>query len=120
MEGIEAGYGPMTVLRGLSLHVGRSEIVGVLGANGMGKSTLMKTLAGVLEVKAGSIRADGVEINALATHSRTRLGISYVQQGRGILPTLTTRENLRMAWNSALGEPEANIHQPGFRLVSTS
>ena len=106
VEGIEAGYGPMTVLRGLSLHVGRSEIVGVLGANGMGKSTLMKTLAGVLEVKAGSIRADGVEINALATHSRTRLGISYVQQGRGILPTLTTRENLRMAWNSALGEPE--------------
>ncbi len=106
VEGIEAGYGPMTVLRGLSLRVGRSEIVGVLGANGMGKSTLMKTLAGVLEVKAGSIRADGVEINALPTHSRTRLGISYVQQGRGILPTLTTRENLRMAWNSALGEPE--------------
>lgn len=106
VEGIEAGYGPMTVLRGLSLHVGKGEIVGVLGANGMGKSTLMKTLAGVLEVKAGSIRADGVEINALATHSRNRMGISYVQQGRGILPALTTRENLRMAWSSALGEPE--------------
>lgn len=106
VEGVEAGYGAMTVLRGLSLHVGRSEIVGVLGANGMGKSTLMKTLAGVLPVRAGSICADGVEINALATHSRTRLGISYVQQGRGILPMLTARENLRMAWNSALGEPE--------------
>ncbi len=106
VEGIEAGYGSMTVLRGLSLHVGRSEIVGVLGANGMGKSTLMKTLAGVLEVRAGSIRADGVEINALAPHSRSRLGISYVQQGRGILATLTARENLRMAWSRALGEPE--------------
>jgi amidase len=106
VEGIEAGYGPMTVLRGLSLHVGRSEIVGVLGANGMGKSTLMKTLAGALEVRAGSIRADGVEINALAPHSRSRLGISYVQQGRGILATLTARENLRMAWSRALGEPE--------------
>lgn len=106
VEGIEAGYGSMTVLRGLSLHVGRSEIVGVLGANGMGKSTLMKTLAGALEVRAGSIRADGVEINALAPHSRSRLGISYVQQGRGILATLTARENLRMAWSRALGEPE--------------
>jgi amidase len=106
VERIEAGYGPMTVLSGLSLHVSKSEIVGILGANGMGKSTLMKTLAGVLPVRAGSIRADGVEIKALATHFRTRLGISYVQQGRGILPMLTARENLRMAWNSALGEPE--------------
>lgn len=106
VDGIEAGYGPMTVLRSLRLHVGRSEIVGVLGANGMGKSTLMKTLAGVLKARAGSIRADGMEINALPTHARARLGIGYVQQGRGILPALTTRENLRMAWNSALGEPE--------------
>ena len=104
VDAIEAGYGPMTVLRGLSLEVGRREIVGILGANGMGKSTLMKTLAGVLPVRTGSIRADGVEINALAPHSRSRLGISYVQQGRGILATLTARENLEMAWSRALGE----------------
>ncbi len=106
VEGVEAGYGAMTVLRGLSLQVGRCEIVGVLGANGMGKSTLMKTLAGALQLRAGSIRAEGVEINALAPHSRSRLGISYVQQGRGILATLSARENLRMAWSRALGEPE--------------
>lgn len=106
VQGIEAGYGPMTVLRGLSLQVGRSEIVGVLGANGMGKSTLMKVLAGILPVKTGSVHADGVSIQGLATHARNRMGISYVQQGRGILPMLTARENLRMAWNSSLGEPE--------------
>ncbi len=106
VDKIESGYGAMTVLHGLSLHVGRHEIVGVLGANGMGKSTLMKTLAGELKASHGSIRADGVEINALAPHSRSRLGISYVQQGRGILATLTARENLSMAWSRALGEPE--------------
>jgi len=106
VDKIESGYGAMTVLHGLSLHVGRHEIVGVLGANGMGKSTLMKTLAGALKTTAGSIRADGVEINALAPHSRSRLGISYVQQGRCILGTLTARENLSMAWSRALGEPE--------------
>jgi amidase len=105
-SGVQAGYGAMTVLRGLSLHIGKGEIVGVLGANGMGKSTLMKALAGVIPLQGGVVRADGVEINALEPHSRSRMGISYVQQGRGILGTLTARENLSMAWSRALGEQE--------------
>ena len=106
VDGIEAGYGAMPVLRGLTLNVGRGEIVGVLGANGMGKTTLMKTLAGVLPVRAGTIQADGVLLNPLPTHIRARLGLSYVQQGRGILAGLSARENLRMAWSPALGESE--------------
>ncbi|MCW5233179.1 amidase [Verminephrobacter eiseniae] len=106
VDGIEAGYGAMPVLRGLTLNVQHGEIVGVLGANGMGKSTLMKTLAGVLPLHAGAIRADGVLLNPLPIHARARLGLSYVQQGRGILGGLSARENLRMAWSPGLGESE--------------
>ncbi|KAB7533942.1 ATP-binding cassette domain-containing protein [Verminephrobacter sp. Larva24] len=73
VDGIEAGYGAMPVLRGLTLNVQHGEIVGVLGANGMGKSTLMKTLAGVLPLHAGAIRADGVLLNPLPIHARARL-----------------------------------------------
>src|SRR6218665_2818771 len=84
VDGIEAGYGAMPVLRGLTLNVQHGEIVGVLCANGMGKSTLMKTLDGVLPRHAGAIRADGVLLNPLPIHARARLGLFYVQQGRGL------------------------------------
>ena len=106
VDGLTAGYGPMTVLNDLSLQVGHGEIVGVLGANGMGKSTLMKTLAGVIVARAGTVLTNGEPIHKLAAHERARRGIAYVQQGRGILGTLTTRENLRIAWSSELGESE--------------
>jgi len=106
VDGLTAGYGPMTVLNDLSLQVGHGEIVGVLGANGMGKSTLMKTLAGVIAARAGTVLTNGEPIQKLAAHERARRGIAYVQQGRGILGALTTRENLRIAWSSELGESE--------------
>ncbi len=106
VDGLTAGYGPMTVLNSLSLQVGHGEIVGVLGANGMGKSTLMKTLAGVIEARTGTIVANGEPIRKLAAHERARRGIAYVQQGRGILGDLSAHENLRIAWSSDLGESE--------------
>jgi amidase len=106
VDGLTAGYGPMTVLNDLSLQVGHGEIVGVLGANGMGKSTLMKTLAGVIAARGGTVLTNGEPIEKLAAHERARRGIAYVQQGRGILGALTTRENLRIAWSSELGESE--------------
>jgi amidase len=93
-----AGYGGMTVLRHLSLHVDAGEIVGVLGANGMGKSTLMKALAGLLPTSAGRIEALGRDLTPAGAHVRARLGVSYVPQGRGILPTLSVQENLAIAW----------------------
>lgn len=105
--GLQAGYGAMRVLHDLSLQVQRGEIVGVLGANGMGKSTLMKTLAGVMPVGGGQVCANGVEINRLPAHARARLGLGYVQQGRGILPLLSVRENLAMGWSASLEESES-------------
>lgn len=107
VQGLQAGYGAMTVLRELALELQRGEIVGVLGANGMGKSTLMKTLSGALPVRAGHILMDGVEVNHLPAHARARMGVGYVQQGRGILPLLSARENLAMGWNASLEESEA-------------
>ncbi|HET6599247.1 MAG TPA: ABC transporter ATP-binding protein, partial [Burkholderiaceae bacterium] len=95
----------MTVLRDLGLTVGAGEIVGVLGANGMGKTTLMKTLAGLVAVRAGALRARGHDLARLGPHERSRLGIAYVPQGRGILATLSVAENLRMAWHDG-SEPE--------------
>src|SRR6218665_581065 len=106
VDGIEAGDGAMPVLRGLTLNVQHGEIVGVLGANGMGKGTLMKTLAGVLPLHAGIILAGSVLLNPLPIHARTCMGLSYVEQGRGILGGLRARENLRMAWSPGLGESE--------------
>jgi amidase len=103
---LEAGYGAMPVLHGLSLHVACGEIVGVLGANGMGKSTLMKTLAGTLPARAGRIALDGKDVTRRPAHVRARGGLGYVQQGRGILPLLSVRENLAMGWTGLSGEDE--------------
>lgn len=107
VQGLRAGYGHMPVLHDLSLSLQRGEIVGVLGANGMGKSTLMKAIAGVLPVMSGRISVDGVDVNRLPAHNRARLGIGYVQQGRGILPTLSVRENLAIGWSVGIDESES-------------
>jgi len=98
VDGLSAGYAAMTVLRALSLHVDAGEIVGVLGANGMGKSTLMKTLAGLLRPAAGRIEMLGRDLSGAGAHARAGMGVSYVPQGRGILPALAVEENLSVAW----------------------
>ncbi len=107
VQALTAGYGAMAVLHDLSLSLQRGDIVGVLGANGMGKSTLMKAIAGVLPVRSGRICVDGVDVSRLPAHSRARLGIGYVQQGRGILPTLSVRENLAIGWSAGVDESES-------------
>lgn len=96
-EGLEAGYGQIQVLWGIQFTVGEGEILGILGHNGMGKSTLLKSLIGELRLRRGSITFEDKDITLLATHLRARLGIGYVPQGRQIFPNLTVRENLRMA-----------------------
>jgi branched-chain amino acid transport system ATP-binding protein len=93
---VTAGYGGVTVLRGLSMRVGDGEIIGVLGRNGMGKTTLIRCLAGLIGPSAGAIEFEGRDITGLAPHERARLGITTVVQGRGIFPRLTVRENLAM------------------------
>jgi branched-chain amino acid transport system ATP-binding protein len=95
--GLRSGYGGIPVLAGLSLNVREREFVGILGHNGMGKTTLLRTLIGVLSATSGEIRFQGVSIAQDPPHRRARAGIGYVPQGRGIFPGLTVRDNLRFA-----------------------
>ena len=96
-KGLSGGYGRVPILHGIDLEVGEGEVVGILGHNGMGKSTLLKTLMGFLPAHAGSVRHYGTDITRLAANERARLGIGYVPQGRGIFPRLSVRENLHFA-----------------------
>ncbi|WP_343896074.1 ABC transporter ATP-binding protein [Craurococcus roseus] len=107
-EGLYAGYGRIGVLDGVSLRVGAGECVGILGHNGTGKTTLLKTLMGLLPAARGSIRLDGEAIERLPAHRRARAGLGYVPQGRRIFPALSVRDNLRFAAAAAgLGEEAA-------------
>jgi amidase len=96
VKGLRAGYGKVPVLHGLDFTIGEGQIVGVLGHNGMGKTTLLKTLMGLAPATAGEITFDGIDVTREPSHERSRLGIGYVPQGRGIFPILSVRDNLRM------------------------
>lgn len=98
IKGVSGGYGKVPVLHGVSLSVAENEIVGVLGHNGMGKSTLLKTLMGFLPASAGTMRFYDSDINGLSPNNRANLGIGYVPQGRGIFPQLSVLDNLRFAY----------------------
>lgn len=94
VENLRAGYGGEPVLQGVSLHVGKGEIVAVIGRNGVGKSTLMRALMGLIPVSQGSIALNGEVINALPTQRRAKRGMGYIPQGRDVFPRLSVRENL--------------------------
>ncbi len=93
---LASGYQKIPIIMGVSFEVGDGEFVGVLGHNGMGKSTLLKTLVGQLPATAGRIDFAGSDITHAPTHQRARRGLRYVPQGRQIFPGLTVRDNLRM------------------------
>jgi len=103
---LRAGYGDVPVLHGVSLQVRDGEAIGIVGHNGMGKTTLLKTIMGLLPATGGKIVVDGVDVTQWAAHERSRLGIGYVPQGRGILAGLSAHENLRLAWTPDSGETE--------------
>jgi branched-chain amino acid transport system ATP-binding protein len=94
---VQAWYGSSHVLHGIDLQIARGETVGLLGRNGMGKSTLIRTLLGHVRQRAGQIGLFGQDASAFEPHQVARLGIAYVPEGRGIFPNLTVRENLVMA-----------------------
>ena len=96
ISGLRAGYGRVPVLHGIDLSVDDGEILGILGHNGMGKSTLLKTLMGIIPASGGSIIFDGEDIVRQRSSGRSQIGIGYVPQGRGIFPNLNVRDNLRM------------------------
>ncbi len=96
VQGLSASYGGTPVLRGVDLSIRRSEIVAVIGRNGVGKSTLLKSLLGLVAQSGGRIAFKEMDISRLPSHQRARRGIGYVPQGRGLFPRLTVSENLVM------------------------
>ena len=97
MRNIEAGYGAAKVLFGLSLTIGEGEVVTLIGRNGMGKTTTVRTLMGLVRATSGEITLAGERIEKLPPHSIARLGVGLVPEGRQIFPNLSVRENLVMA-----------------------
>ena len=94
---MHAWYGSSHVLHGVDLAVARGETVGLLGRNGMGKTTLIRTMLSLVDRRDGAVTFGGDDISREATHAIVRRGIAYVPEGRGIFPNLTVRENLVMA-----------------------
>jgi len=95
-EKVVSGYGAARVLHGVSFAIGAGERVAVLGRNGVGKTTLLKSLMGVVPVKAGRVLLDGQDITRATSYERVRRGVGYVPQGREIFGRLTVADNLRM------------------------
>ncbi|HEX2216626.1 MAG TPA: ABC transporter ATP-binding protein [Xanthobacteraceae bacterium] len=102
-EGINAAYGRSHILRNLSFRVMREETVSLLGRNGMGKTTLLRTLTGLLQPASGRIRLNEIEVTGARPSRVARLGLSFVPEGRGIFPNLTVEENLTFAQRPARG-----------------
>ncbi len=100
---IHAWYGSSHVLRGVDFRVGAGETVGLLGRNGMGKSTLLRTLLGHVRERDGRIHVAGRDMSRARPHEVARLGVAYVPEGRGIFPNLSVRENLLMAARPGIG-----------------
>jgi branched-chain amino acid transport system ATP-binding protein len=96
-QGIHAWYGSSHVLHGVDLRVERGQTVGLLGRNGMGKSTLIRTLLGHVTQREGRIRIAGQDLSRGRPHQVARLGVAYVPEGRGVFPNLSVRENLLVA-----------------------
>ena len=97
VEAIEVAYAETRVLNQLSVAVGAGQVVCVMGRNGVGKTTLLKAVVGLVPARRGTIVFDGTDVSRLPPYERARLGIGYVPQGREIFPRLTVEENLRMA-----------------------
>ena len=96
VEGVEAGYGRTTVLFGVSMEVPDDALVCVMGRNGVGKTTLIKTMMGVIKASRGRITLDGRDITGLRSDQRVKAGLAYVPQGRASFPSLSVRENLQV------------------------
>ena len=96
IDAVNQYYGGSHILRNVSLTLDKGQVLVLLGRNGVGKTTLLKSLMGLVGIKSGSIALDGQRIDHLRPDARARLGLGYVPQGREIFPRLTVEENLRM------------------------
>lgn len=110
---LKVSYGQSEVIHGIDLKVEMNETVAVMGRNGMGKTTLFKSLIGVLPASGGDISLDGRSVTGLESYERVKQGIAYVPQGRMIFPTLTVEENIRTGLSST---GKRNIPEDVFAL----
>jgi len=114
LEAIRAAYGRIEVLRGVDLAVPAGGVVALLGANGVGKSTLLKVASGLLRPTAGQIVVRGEPLAGGSTQELTKAGVCLVPEGRGVFPTLTVEENLTLA--SYFGVPAAELTARAFEI----
>lgn len=96
LMGVSSFYGRTPILTNISLRLEQGKLMAVLGRNGVGKTTLARTIMGLTSRATGVMRIDGADASAMAVHERARAGIGYVPQGRGILPKLSVRENITL------------------------
>ena len=104
VERVVAGYGQVRVLQEISLHVDEGEAVALVGANAAGKTTLLRTINGIIRPMSGRVRFDGRDITGFAPHEITRVGIAQVAEGRQLFPEMTVLENLELG---AMSTPDA-------------
>jgi urea transport system ATP-binding protein len=105
VRGLNVYYGESHILRDVDLSVAPGQMVCLIGLNGVGKTTLLKTVIGLLRQRSGSVRLEGRDLSPLPPHRRARAGVGYVPQGREIIPQLTVRENLLLGLEACPGGP---------------
>lgn len=110
---INSFYGNSRALQDVTIDVGAGEFISVLGRNGVGKTTLMRSILGLMDRVTGTMTLDGKDISSLRTHQRAKAGIAHVPQGRGILPRFTVRENLVLG---SFAAPQAKADIEGWVL----
>ena len=106
VQGLRTGYGRIPILNGVGFAVKEGEFIGILGHNGMGKTTLLRALMGFLPATGGRVHFAGADVTTLEPYRRARLGLGYVPQGRDIFPSLTVYDNLRMGCSTQQGGTE--------------
>ena len=109
VDNLSAGYGRIPILTNVSFTAAQGEFIGVLGHNGMGKTTLLRALMGYLPATSGRVIFEGADLTRAEPYRRARAGIGYVPQGREIFPALSVRENLRMGALKRSGDESAVI-----------
>jgi branched-chain amino acid transport system ATP-binding protein len=116
LDAVDAGYGPLSVLHGVSLRVESGQIVSLIGGNGVGKTTTLRTIAGVVRPTAGTIEFDGTSLVGLPPHEVVRAGVLQVPEGRELFPELTVQENLHMGGYTRSKAERAETVEDVFEL----
>ena len=121
IDALSSGYGELPVLQGITLEVGRGEIVSVVGANGAGKTTLLLTISGHLRAFSGKVKFDGHDISHIPAHAAAEMGLVMVPEGRRLFPFMTVLENLELgAFHPVARAQLQNINAIGRRVIRSA